>query len=163
MTIFDFAFDRRKSRTMEFGNLGCKKVGSHVPQNVKVLSVSMYFKAGMESPIVFKQAKSVSNLILDAGMKFLDLFLERSSLPLVKSYKTKPENPVESTGDVSNKAYIFCSIVVYPVIPRGMMLLRLIPTAVHTKEDIDITLKAFGEVAEKLNAGVYAGETVESA
>jgi glycine C-acetyltransferase len=58
--------------------------------------------------------------------------------------------------DLRENYDIFCSIVVYPVIPKGMMLLRLIPTAAHTFEDIDITLKAFGEVAAKLKQGVYA-------
>ncbi len=63
--------------------------------------------------------------------------------------------------DLRENYDIFCSIVVYPVIPRGMMLLRLIPTAAHTKEDIDITLNAFGEVATKLKEGKYASQTVE--
>jgi glycine C-acetyltransferase len=58
--------------------------------------------------------------------------------------------------DLRENYDIFCSIVVYPVIPKGMMLLRLIPTAAHTFEDIDTTLKAFGEVAAKLKQGVYA-------
>jgi glycine C-acetyltransferase len=58
--------------------------------------------------------------------------------------------------DLRENYDIFCSIVVYPVIPRGMMLLRLIPTATHTDEDIDTTLNAFGEVAQKLKAGVYS-------
>jgi glycine C-acetyltransferase len=46
--------------------------------------------------------------------------------------------------------------VVYPVIPKGMIILRLIPTAVHTKEDIDITIAAFKEIKEKLNSQAYA-------
>lgn len=50
---------------------------------------------------------------------------------------------------------IFCSIVVYPVIPKGLILLRLIPTASHTKEDIEITLKAFAQIRNKLDSGVY--------
>jgi glycine C-acetyltransferase len=57
--------------------------------------------------------------------------------------------------DLRDNYDIFCSIVVYPVIPKGMMLLRLIPTADHTKEDIDITVSVFGEVAQKLKSGVY--------
>lgn len=57
--------------------------------------------------------------------------------------------------DLRDNYDIFISIVVYPVIPKGMMLLRLIPTASHTREDIDITIKAFGEVAKKLKDGVY--------
>ena len=50
---------------------------------------------------------------------------------------------------------VFCSIVVYPVIPKGMIILRLIPTAVHTEEDIRITLDAFTAVGEKLKSGAY--------
>lgn len=58
--------------------------------------------------------------------------------------------------DLRENYDIFCSIVVYPVIPKGMMLLRLIPTAEHTKADIEESLAAFSKVAEKLKAGVYA-------
>ncbi|MBL7793701.1 MAG: aminotransferase class I/II-fold pyridoxal phosphate-dependent enzyme [Saprospiraceae bacterium] len=65
------------------------------------------------------------------------------------------EEAVTLVKDLRDNYDIFCSIVVYPVIPKGMMLLRLIPTADHTKEDIEITVRAFGEVAQKLKAGVY--------
>jgi glycine C-acetyltransferase len=58
--------------------------------------------------------------------------------------------------DLRENYDIFCSIVVYPVIPKGMMLLRLIPTAVHTKADIEATLEAFAAVALKLKMGNYA-------
>ncbi len=57
--------------------------------------------------------------------------------------------------DLRDNHHIFCSIVVYPVIPKGMILLRLIPTAAHTKEDIDLTIKAFSAVRAKLEAGKY--------
>lgn len=50
---------------------------------------------------------------------------------------------------------VFCSIVIYPVIPKGMIILRLIPTAVHTDEDIELTLTAFSAVADKLKSGAY--------
>lgn len=60
--------------------------------------------------------------------------------------------------DLRENYRIFCSIVVYPVVPREVILLRLIPTASHTDEDIDITLKAFTEVADKLKNGVYNKE-----
>jgi glycine C-acetyltransferase len=53
---------------------------------------------------------------------------------------------------------IFCSIVVYPVIPKGTIMLRLIPTAMHTLEDVEYTIKAFTEIKKKLDAGDYAGE-----
>ena len=57
--------------------------------------------------------------------------------------------------DLRENFEIFCSIVVYPVIPKGLILLRLIPTATHTTEDIKITLKAFSGIREKLENGTY--------
>ncbi len=58
--------------------------------------------------------------------------------------------------DVRENYNIFCSPVMYPVIPKGQLMLRLIPTAVHTDEDIDATLKAFTEVKQKIEQGVYS-------
>lgn len=57
--------------------------------------------------------------------------------------------------DLRENYSIFCSIVIYPVVPKDIMMLRLIPTASHTMEDVDITIKAFEEVAQKLKSGVY--------
>jgi glycine C-acetyltransferase len=57
--------------------------------------------------------------------------------------------------DLRENHGIFCSIVVYPVIPKGLILLRLIPTATHTLEDVDITLQAFSVIREKLENGTY--------
>jgi glycine C-acetyltransferase len=59
------------------------------------------------------------------------------------------------TMDLRENYGIFCSIVVYPVIPKGLIMLRLIPTAVHTIEDVNRTLDAFSEVGEKLKSGYY--------
>ena len=53
---------------------------------------------------------------------------------------------------------IFCSIVVYPVIPKGLILLRLIPTAAHTAQDIEETLVAFSAIKAKLDAGEYRAD-----
>jgi len=57
--------------------------------------------------------------------------------------------------DLRENYGIFCSIVVYPVIPKGLILLRLIPTASHNLEDVRITLDAFSGIREKLNNGTY--------
>ena len=57
--------------------------------------------------------------------------------------------------DLREKFNIFCSIVVYPVIPKGLILLRLIPTTTHTKDDIEETLNAFESIREKLQNGTY--------
>jgi len=62
--------------------------------------------------------------------------------------------------DLRENYSIFCSIVVYPVIPKGHIIYRLIPTSVHTDEDIEITLKAFSETKAKLDAGAYKVEAV---
>ena len=55
---------------------------------------------------------------------------------------------------------IFCSIVIYPVIPKGQLLLRLIPTSSHTLEDVEYTIKAFSEVRKKLEAGKYVASKI---
>jgi glycine C-acetyltransferase len=60
--------------------------------------------------------------------------------------------------DLRETYNIFCSIVVYPVIPKGMILLRLIPTANHTEEDIQLTVEAFSSIKSKLESGVYNKE-----
>ncbi len=57
--------------------------------------------------------------------------------------------------DLRENMGIFCSIVVYPVIPKGQIILRLIPTASHTLEDVEKTLNAFDTMREKLDAGIY--------
>ena len=62
--------------------------------------------------------------------------------------------------DLRENYGIFCSIVVYPVIPKGHIIYRLIPTAAHTNDDIERTLKAFSETKEKLDAGAYKVEHI---
>ncbi len=62
------------------------------------------------------------------------------------------------TMDLRENYNIFCSIVVYPVIPKGQLLLRLIPTATHTLEDVEYTVNAFKDVAAKLKEGKYSNE-----
>jgi glycine C-acetyltransferase len=62
--------------------------------------------------------------------------------------------------DLRENYSIFCSLVGYPVVPKGVLLIRLIPTAVHTLEDVNYTISAFAEVAQKLKAGKYAGERI---
>jgi len=57
--------------------------------------------------------------------------------------------------DLRENYNIFCSIVVYPVIPKGQIIYRLIPTAVHTDEDINLTLEAFKQTKQKLDEKMY--------
>ena len=58
-------------------------------------------------------------------------------------------------NDLRENHGIFCSIVVYPVIPKGLIILRLIPTTTHTQEDIDETITAFSAIRELLENGTY--------
>jgi len=58
-------------------------------------------------------------------------------------------------NDLRENYGIFCSIVAYPVIPKGLLILRLIPTATHTLEDVKVTIEAFSAIREKLEKGIY--------
>jgi len=62
--------------------------------------------------------------------------------------------------DLRENYDIFTSIVVYPVVPKGTIMLRIIPTAVHTLEQVDRTVKAFAEVAKKLQEGAYDSDEI---
>lgn len=62
--------------------------------------------------------------------------------------------------DLRENYNLFCSMVVYPVIPKGMILLRIIPTADHTLADVEYTIKCFTEVAAKLKAGKYSKDVL---
>lgn len=64
--------------------------------------------------------------------------------------------------ELREKYKIFCSIVVYPVIPPGMIIFRIISTAAHTIEDVDYTLNAFKEIKEKLDSGYYDNCEIQS-
>ena len=63
------------------------------------------------------------------------------------------------TLDLRENFSIFCSIVVYPVVPKDIIMLRLIPTAVHTLEDVEETIVAFEKIALKLDQGLYSKQT----
>ena len=79
-----------------------------------------------------------------------------------------PVTPVYLKGDIPEATNLvvdlrenynlFCSIVVYPVVPLGEMILRIIPTAAHTLEDVEYTLKCFNAIRGKLLAGEYKKE-----
>ncbi len=79
-----------------------------------------------------------------------------------------PVTPVILNGEVMEAANlnfdlrenynVFCSIVVYPVVPKGVIMLRLIPTAVHTIEDVEFTIQGFSEVKKKLDKGLYKSD-----
>jgi len=98
---------------------------------------------------------------LQSGLKEAGFDLGRTNSPVTPVYMKG--GVVEATNvvmDLRENYGIFCSVVVYPVIPKGEIILRLIPTAMHSLEDVDITIKAFKEVRDKLESGAYAGSEV---
>ena len=62
--------------------------------------------------------------------------------------------------ELREKWGIFCSVVVYPVVPKGVILLRLIPTADHSMADVEYTLEAFSAIAANLAAGAYQNDGI---
>ncbi|MBK8806169.1 MAG: pyridoxal phosphate-dependent aminotransferase family protein [Bacteroidales bacterium] len=74
--------------------------------------------------------------------------------------KGSEEQAANITLDLRENYGLFCSIVIYPVVPKGVIMLRIIPTAVHTLDDVAYTIKAFSEVKEKLTKGAYASDQI---
>lgn len=72
---------------------------------------------------------------------------------------TMPE-ATNLTYDLRENFNIFCSIVAYPVIPRGQIILRLIPTAMHSIRDVEETITAFKAIKDKLDSGAYKAEAI---
>lgn len=94
---------------------------------------------------------------LQDGLKAEGFDLGKTNSPVTPVYLSGSVN--EGTNvvmDLRENYNIFCSIVVYPVIPKGELLIRVIPTASHTIEDVEYTVKAFAEVAKKLKDGDYS-------
>jgi len=64
--------------------------------------------------------------------------------------------------DLRENFGVFCSMVTYPVIPKGMIILRLIPTAMHTEEDVKYTIESFSKIVNKLKNGEYMSDKLAS-
>ena len=142
--------------------------------------VIRFLKYNMRSQIF---AKSLPMLLVEGALKRLDLIrtlpeLKENLWKIVhalrnglkeKGFSTgksnSPVTPVVLNGTIGEAATItrdlrenyniFCSVVIYPVVPKGMIILRLIPTAVHTIEDVNETIAAFEAVKDKLTSGYY--------
>lgn len=101
---------------------------------------------------------------LQSGLKEAGLNIGHTNSPVTPVYLSgSVAEGTQVTMDLRENYNLFCSIVVYPVIPKGQLLLRLIPTAMHTLEDVQYTVDAFRHVAAKLKAGAYNKETVVDA
>ena len=99
--------------------------------------------------------------MLQSGLKERGFNIGNTNSPVTPVYLNGsiPE-ATALAADLRETYGIFCSIVVYPVIPKGQIIYRLIPTAVHTEEDIRLTLDAFSAIKEKLDAGAYKVEEI---
>ncbi len=146
---------------------GDKDIIDYIRYNIR----SQIFAKSLPMPLVVGNLKRLELLRTQPALK--DKLWE-NALKLQKGLKKRGFDigktdsvvtPVYMTGsveeatamvmDIRENYQIFCSIVVYPVIPKGHIIYRLIPTAVHTDEDIEETLKAFEATKKKLDAGDY--------
>ncbi len=94
---------------------------------------------------------------LQSGLKEAGFDLGRTNSQVTPVYmKGGPAEATNMVYDLRENYGVFCSIVVYPVIPKGELILRLIPTAMHTLEDVKYTVNSFQEVRKKLNDGKYS-------
>ena len=128
-------------------------------------------------------AKALPMPMVIGALKRLDLIRKHTEIKdklwtIVKALQTgmrakgfnlgntqSPVTPVLFSGNIPESANLnldlrethdlFCSMVVYPVVPRGVIMLRLIPTAVHTLEDVEYTIDAFSKVKKKLDEHYY--------
>lgn len=93
---------------------------------------------------------------LQEGLKARGFDIGSTNSPVTPVYmKGNVPEATSMVVDLRENYHIFCSIVVYPVIPKGDIIYRIIPTAAHSDEDIDLTLKAFEETKKKLDKGEY--------
>lgn len=98
---------------------------------------------------------------LQNGLKERGFDIGKTDSPVTPVYmKGGVEEATAMVMDLRENYGVFASIVVYPVIPKGHIIYRLIPSAAHTDEDIEITLKAFSETKEKLDAGAYRVDAI---
>ncbi len=146
---------------------GPKNIIDYIRYNIR----SQIFAKSLPMPYVVGNLKSLellrskpelkanlwkNALALQNGLKERGFDIGKTDSVVTPVYmKGGVEEATAMVMDIRENYKIFCSIVVYPVIPKGHIIYRLIPTAVHTQEEIDLTLKAFSETKAKLDAGAY--------
>jgi len=134
----------------------------------KSLPMPMVFGALKRLELLRSQPELRENLwkivnALQKGLKEKGFDLGKTESPVTPVFLNGTiAEATQITMDLRENYNVFCSIVVYPVIPKGQIMLRIIPTAVHTLEDVDYTIKAFAEVAEKLKRGDYSNDKIAS-
>ena len=151
---------------------GDKSIIDYIRYNIR----SQIFAKSLPMPLVIgnlKRLELVRNhpelkdklwsnaLKLQSGLKAKGFDIGKTDSVVTPVYmKGGVEEATAMVMDLRENYHIFCSIVIYPVIPKGNIIFRLIPTAVHTDEDIRLTLEAFQETKQKLDAGEYKVEAI---
>ncbi len=98
---------------------------------------------------------------LQSGLKEAGFDIGNTNSCVTPVYmKGSVEEAMRLVNDLRENHRVFCSIVVYPVVPKGVILLRLIPTSVHTDQDIEETITAFKAILIKLENNTYKEEVV---
>jgi glycine C-acetyltransferase len=100
---------------------------------------------------------------LQTGLKAKGFNLGNTNSPVTPVFIAG--NVAEATNivvDLRENFRIFCSMVVYPVVPKDVVMLRIIPTSAHSLEDVNYTIKAFAELSENLKAGKYKSDKIAS-
>jgi glycine C-acetyltransferase len=100
---------------------------------------------------------------LQTGLKAKGFNLGHTESPVTPVFLTG--TVAEATNivmDLRENYRIFCSMVIYPVVPKDVIMLRIIPTAAHTIDDVNYTINAFAELSGNLKAGKYKSDTIAS-
>ncbi|MEM9025065.1 MAG: pyridoxal phosphate-dependent aminotransferase family protein, partial [Bacteroidota bacterium] len=100
---------------------------------------------------------------LQDGLREKGFNLGRTNSPVTPVYLSG--GPFEAANvilDLRENHGIFCSMVIYPVVPKDVIMLRLIPTSVHTLEDVEYTIRIFQKVQERLASGHYVKDKIVS-
>ena len=151
---------------------GDKKIIDYVRYNIR----SQIFAKSLPMPIVIGNLKRLELLRtqpqlknklwenarkLQNGLKERGFDIGKTDSVVTPVYMNGGvEEATAMVMDIRENYHIFCSIVVYPVIPKGHIIYRLIPTASHTDEDIHQTLEAFSATKQKLDAGEYKVDAI---
>jgi glycine C-acetyltransferase len=99
---------------------------------------------------------------LQKGLKDAGLDLGQAESPVTPVFMKCPLTQVtQMIYDLRENYAIFCSVVIYPVVPKDVVMLRIIPTAAHSLEDVEYTIKVFREIKEKLDNNVYPDEIAD--
>jgi glycine C-acetyltransferase len=100
---------------------------------------------------------------LQSGLKAKNFNLGNTESPVTPVFfKGGVPEATQVTKDLRENHNVFCSIVTYPVVPKGVIMLRLIPTAVHTIEDVNYTIDAFSAIQKNLEEGKYSDGSIAS-